>query len=58
MPGGSIVRPTLFDLFLNDYLLFILIASVHNFAEDNSLSNIARTVVSLKQTLNGFMKTK
>ena len=31
--------------------MFILIASVHNFADDNSLSNIAKTVDSLKQIL-------
>ena len=31
--------------------MFILIASVHNFANDNSLSNIAKTIDSLKQTL-------
>ena len=31
--------------------MFILIASVHNFAIDNNLSNIATTVDSLKQTL-------
>ena len=31
--------------------MFILIASVHNFANDNSLSNITETIDSLKQTL-------
>ena len=46
--------------------MFTLIASVHNFADNNSLSNIAKAIDSLKQTLesecklalNGFMKTK
>ena len=45
--------------------MFTLIASVHNFADNNSLSNIAKAIDSLKQTLesecklalNGFMKT-
>ena len=31
--------------------MFILIGSVHNFADDNSLSNIAKTIDRLKQTL-------
>ena len=51
MPQGSIVGPTLLNLFLNDFLLFILIASVYNLADDNTLSNIAKTVDSLKQKL-------
>ena len=53
---GSIVGPTLFNLFFNDFLLFILIASVHNFADDDSLSNIAKTVDSLKQALGSECK--
>ena len=36
--------------------MFILIVSVHNFADDNSLSNIAKTVDSLKQTLESECK--
>ena len=31
--------------------MFVLTTSVHNFADDNSLSNIAKTIDSLKQTL-------
>ena len=36
--------------------MFILIASVHNFAGVNSLSNIAKTIDSLKQTLESECK--
>ena len=49
VPQSSIVGPTLFKLFFNDFLLSVLIASLRNFADDNSLSNIAKTIDSLKQ---------
>ena len=38
VPQGSIVGPTLFNCFFNDFFYFIDKASVHNFADDNSLS--------------------
>ena len=50
VPQGSVVEPTLFNLFFNNFLLFILIVSVHNFADNNSLSNIAENIDSLKRT--------
>ena len=60
------LKALLYLTYFNDPLLFTLIASVHNFADNNSLSNIAKAIDSLKQTLeserklalNGFMKTK
>ena len=38
VPQGSIVRPILLDAFLNDLFYDIENASVHNFADDNTLS--------------------
>ena len=38
VPKGSIVGSTLFNCFFNDFFYFIDKASVHNFADDNSLS--------------------
>ena len=56
VPQGSMVGSTLFNPFFEDFLWFILIASNHNFADDNSLSNIAKTAKNLKQTLKSECK--
>ena len=36
---GSVVAPILFSVFFNDFFFFMQHATVHNFAEDNILSN-------------------
>ena len=41
---GAIVRPILFNAFLNDFFYDIENASVHNFADDNTLSCFAKIV--------------
>lgn len=38
-PQGSMLRPKLFKLFPENLLFFVLIALVHNFANDNSCNN-------------------
>ena len=48
---GSILGPLLFNLSINDLFFFILIALVHNFEDDNTLSAFAETVSKLINVL-------
>ena len=47
VPQGSVLKPTLFNLFFNDFFFCILIASAHNFVDDNSSSSFATAVENL-----------
>ena len=48
---GSILGPILFNLSINDLFFFIEIASMHNFADDNTVSSWGETLSELIDTL-------
>ena len=51
VPQGSINRPLLFNLFINDLVLFLTETMLSNYADDNNLFSIGKDINKVKDTL-------
>ena len=51
VPKGSIDRPVLFNLFINDFVLHLVETMLSNYSDDNNLFRIGKDINKVKDTL-------
>ena len=55
---GSILGPILFDFFVNDFILFIKQANLHNYADNNTITQSAETFEVFKKLIKTWKEEK
>ena len=58
VPMGSILGPILFDFFVNDFILFIKQANLHNYADNNTITQSAETFEVFKKLIKTWKEEK